>query len=92
LASAYTGSTRDFNTLAWNNDCSKMIFQFKSDGMRIVDIITNQTLSILPLNTISSPANIADYWFIDSFDKYVGVALSNGTFSIFNISLTVNKL
>ena len=32
-----------------------------------------------------------DYWFLDSYDKYIGAFLNNGSLMIYDISMTFDR-
>jgi hypothetical protein len=66
------------------------MFQSKNAGLKIVDVVGNQTLYSLNATYQSSEFN--NFWFMDSYDKFVGLYWTDGRFEIHDLSSQIVKM
>jgi hypothetical protein len=60
------------------------MFESKNLGLKIVDLIGNQTLS--SLNVTYQSAVLNNFWFMDQFDKFISLFWTDGRFEIYDAS------
>lgn len=68
-ATEFSSTSRDYIDLNWNLDCTKIVYQWKNSGLKIIDLSTNLTLITYSMNS----SYLVNYWFIDDYDVYLGI-------------------
>jgi hypothetical protein len=66
------------------------MFQSKNLGLKIVDVVGNQILYYL--NATYQSAELNNFWFIDSYDKFVGLYWTVGQFEVYDLSSQIVKM
>lgn len=79
-----SSTSRDYKNLNWNSDCTKIIYQWKNTGLKIINLSTNLTLITYSM----SSSYLINYWFIDDYDIFVGILNHDSEFLIYNTSST----
>ncbi len=85
LNSEYNSTTKDTHHLEWNRDCSRIMYQLKGYGLKVVEL-TGQTTEMVYAQTNFDPSTqLKGFWFMDKWDLNIGVAME-GKFMVFNRS------